>query len=248
MDELKSRGYQRRNIRARHRLSQDGPFARRFAPGIFIKGEIEFLARQQFLVAGLARGIRLQRYHAISSDKLFGRDAKPGGRKTQERLARRSGSLREIAVIEIRRMRLAPRRVALIRGKRGIAGNKLHAFKRDTQLFGHQLDLRGANSLPQLRFAGVSGDAAVAANGDPGIDLVWTRPVGGIALRSLRKRGNRVDAQIECAEAHDQRAGFLEEPAARKPGTPEGGARARGQLRFEIVFAKWLAHVVISRA
>ena len=90
--------------------------------------------------------------------------------------------LRQIAVIEIRRMRLAAGCVALIRRQRRVAIDQLDAIERHAEFFGHQLRLRRGDSLAEFFLAGVGGDAAVGADRDPGIELVRRRASRGVGL------------------------------------------------------------------
>ena len=123
-------------------------------------------------VSHFFRRIALGADDAIGGRELIHRDSELLRRHLEQRLARRGARLRQIAVIEIRGMRLAAGRVSLIRRQRRIAVNQLHAIEWHRQFFGHQLRLRGRDALAQLFLAAIGGDAAVGGDGDPGIHLI----------------------------------------------------------------------------
>ena len=113
-------------------------------------------------------------------------------------------------------MRLGAGRGALIRSERRVALDEFHAVKRNAELFGDQLGLRGVEPVAQFTFAGVSGHAAVRGNGDPGIELIAAR-----TIKALRRRQS---AREPChAESDNQRAGSLHEIPARHPGFLQRG-------------------------
>ncbi len=136
----------------------------------------------------------------------------------EESLARGRAGLREIRVIEIRRVRLAAGSVGLIGCQRGVAVDQLHAIERHRQFLGHQLLLRGRDPLAQFFFAAIGGDAAVGSDGDPGIDLIHGRRTGERRLAELGLSG----FASGHAESYDQDPRALEEVAA-----VERGARVR---------------------
>ena len=127
--------------------------------------------------------------------------------KLDQRLPRCSRGLRQIAMIEIRWMRLAARGHALVRSNRGLGVNEVDAIEAYAQLFGDELNLRRANSLPDFRFAGVRGYAAaracapgplwpgravppsVTVTAGPGAPFGYPEPLGaGFGLAQARRR------------------------------------------------------------
>src|SRR5439155_1733599 len=62
-------------------------------------------------------------------------------------------------------MRLRSRSGSLIWGNFGVALDQLHAIQRNGKLFRHELGLRGVEPMPQLAFAGESGNAAIGGDG-----------------------------------------------------------------------------------
>ena len=110
-------------------------------------------------------------------------------------------------------MRLTPRRGPLVGGQCRVALYEPHLGDGDGQFFGDQLDLSRLHSLTELAFSGVGSHDAVAADGDPGVELI-----GGCAgpfLRRCLQRSLRAD-QTASAEADNKDAGALEKIAARQ--------------------------------
>src|SRR2546426_6325496 len=98
-------------------------------------------------------------------------------------------------------MRLRSRSGSLIWGNFGVTLDQLHAIQRNGKLFRHELGLRGVEPMPQLAFAGESGNAAIGGGGQPTIDFI---SAGSIEALGKQRFGRPT-------KSHPQRAaGFLE--------------------------------------
>ena len=107
-------------------------------------------------------------------------------------------------MIEVRRMRLRSRSGSLIWGNFGVALDQLHAIQRNGKLFCHELGLRGVEPMPQLAFAGESGNAAIGGDGQPTIDLI---AAGSIEALGKQRFGRQT-------KGHHQRATGFQESAS----------------------------------
>ncbi len=179
-----------------------------------VQRQVELLAADQLAVADPSRRVPLHADDAVDDRQLFDRHRQAVGGQTQQRLARRRAGLREVGLVEVGRRRLAAGGRSLIGRDRGVALNQRDARERNGQLLGDQLHLHREDALPQLALAGVGGDAAVGADGEPRVELPGDALVLG-RERPLRER-ELVGAGGEAAEADDQRAAALQEVAARR--------------------------------
>src|SRR5207247_11245419 len=100
-------------------------------------------------------------------------------------------------------MRLRSRSGSLIRGNFGVALEQLYAIQRNRKLFRHELGLCGVEPMPQLAFAGESGNAAIGVDGQPTIDL--------IAAGSIEALGKQQFGRT--TEGHDKRTTAIHEMA-----------------------------------
>ena len=134
----------------------------------------------------------------------------------QERLSSGGASARQIAVIEIRGVRLAAGGDALIRRQGRVGDDQVDAVKRHAEFFGDELHLRRGHALPEFFFSGVGGHAAVRGDGDPGIDFIGRRRIRRRIQAKRACAGLRFERSERAAhaEADDQRAGSLDEGPA----------------------------------
>ena len=215
VDEFELAGDDLGDIETVDRLSEHGPFAGRLALGVRIEREVEFLAADQLAIGHSFGCIAGGGDDSVGGSELIHGHTELLRRHFNERLARGGRGLSQILVIEIRRVRLAARRVGLIRRQRRIAVDQLHAVEWDGKLFSHQLRLRCDDALPQLFFATIGRHAAVGCDGDPGINFVDRWRTG---RRPAELSMSRLSSQIHHAEADDESAGSLQEATAGERG------------------------------
>ena len=173
-------------IDARHRRAEHRPLARVLAARRRAQREIELPPADQRSVRDAPGRVAPDRDGAVRGDELIRRHAQLLRRQPYERFARRRAGERQVGAIEVRRVRLRARRRALVGRHRGVALNQPHAVERHADFLGDQLHLRGVEALPELALAGVRGDDAVGADGDPRVQRL-----GGGAVDALRRDGRR---------------------------------------------------------
>src|SRR6516225_8775231 len=100
--------HHRGNLESRHCGTEDRPFVRWFAPRIRIDIHREGAAPEQLSVANTCRRIDLQADGTLTCHQLIGWHAKPLRRSAYERLPGSGRGLGEVAVVEVRGMRLCP--------------------------------------------------------------------------------------------------------------------------------------------
>ena len=171
VDVFELAGGHRRNVHARHRLAEHRPFARILAARVRVERNVECPSADEVAVCDVLRRVALHADDAVLHGKLIRRCAETRRRELNERLARRRAGERQVALVEVGRMRLRPRRRPLIRRARRVALNERHPIERHAQLFGDQLRLRGVEAMAQLAFAGVGRHVAVGGDRDPRIEL-----------------------------------------------------------------------------
>ena len=167
MDELELPGRHRGHVDPLRRLAEDRPFVLRLALGGAIELDVQLLARDELAVADALRAIAANGDGAVGRREPIDRDAEARRSQLQQRFARGRGGEREVALVEIRRRRLAARRRALIGRNLRVAHDERHAIERHRQLLGDELRLRGQDALSDLAFAGICRHAAVSRDRDP---------------------------------------------------------------------------------
>ena len=225
VDELERACRHLRHVDARHRRPHHLPVGDRLARGVRVHGDVEPFAANELAVADAFAGIAFDADNTVARRKPIDRDAEPLGREAQQRFTSCRGGLRQVSLVEVGRRRLAPGRGSLVGTDRRVALNELHPRDRHRQLLGDELNLRRVHALAELALAGIRGDAAVGADGEPRIELrrIDVRPAR--VERALHDVGGVED---RCgAEAHDERARHLQERTA-----VDGGGYFRRHARF----------------
>ncbi len=171
VDEFERAGRDRGHVEPRRRRSERRPLARRLALRGRAQCQVEFLSANQLAVGDAFVRRAFHRDGAVRGDELIDRHRKSLCGQSRQRFACGRARLREVALVEVGRRRLASRRRALVECHRGVALNQLHTRDRHRQFLSNELRLRRQHTLSEFGFAGVRSDAAVGGNGEPGVDL-----------------------------------------------------------------------------
>ena len=133
----------RRHVEPRHGRAEHLPFARRLARRRCVHRHVECSSGDEIAVGRALRAIRRDVDRSIGDGELIRRraelvdgDAEAFRREPEQRLSSRRAGLREIALVEVGRRRLAPRRRSLIGRDGGVALNQADARDRDRQFLG----------------------------------------------------------------------------------------------------------------
>jgi hypothetical protein len=208
VDVLEAAGHERDAIERRHRLAERGPRRRRLALRRLAQRQLEPPAADELAVRqARAAG---PRDRAIGDREPRHRRAEPLARHLEQHLARRRGREREVVAVEVDRRRLAARRRPLVGRDGGVAFDQGHPLDRHVELLGDELDLRGEDALAEVALAGVRGDPAVGADGEPRVERAGV-DVRRPRVERARRGGDRARQQRVRAEAHDERAARPEE-------------------------------------
>ena len=231
VNELKPSRCECGGFEPRHRRDEHRPLARMLALGRPAHGQIEFLPADQVAIAHRSNGGGLRTDDAVFHRESIGRGPEACRCKLDQCFACRGSRLRQICLVEVRRVRLAPGRRALIGRNRSVALYQLHATYRYGDLFRDQLRLRRVQALPQFALARVGGDVTFRANRDPPIELIAARSVEPLSRRGLRCP--EAVGQLPDAEADDERAGPSEKAAPRQARLREGRERVSRERRSD---------------
>ena len=171
------------------------------APGRGAQRQIELPAADERTVSDAPRGVASDRDRSVGGNELLRGHAESLRGEADERLTRGRTGERKVSVIEVRRVRLRPRRRALIGRHRGVALDQAHPRERDADFLGDQLHLSGVQSLAEFALARIGRDDAVGADRDPRV-----QHFGGRAVDPLRGYRAELAGKRTEAESDDQRA------------------------------------------
>ena len=221
LHELELAGDHRRHVEARHGRAEHCPLARRLPLRRGVQLHVEFQAGDELAVAHAHRAIGCHADDAVGNRELVRWNAEALRREPQQRLTRGRSRQRQIALVEIRRRRLAPRRRPLIGRDRRVALDQPDAIERNRELLGNQLRLRREDPLAELALAGVGRDDAVGGDGDPRIELGGIDVRGAGAEFALRE-------EIRGGERDDDRARGFQKIAPRESRARQSVERVAG--------------------
>ena len=202
-------GDQRRQVRTRHRRAEHRPIGGGLSFRRRIQRDRERLALDERAVGHAPGRLRGHRDHARIDRQPIAWHAEPIRRTLEQRLARRCRGERQIALVEIRRRRLASGRRALIRRDRRVALHQPDPIDRHRQLFRNQLELRRVDALSKLALAGVRRDPPVGRNRDPRLEP--SRIHSRRALRALTSH-ERFKERAHRERHHERPGSFQKRP------------------------------------
>ena len=226
-------GHHRRDVDARHRRAEHGPLARVPAFRLRVERHVEAPAADQLAVGHtFFDAIASRRDHAVAGDQLLDRDAETRRRQLQQRLRARWRRQRQVALVEVRRVRLLPGRRALIGRERGVALNQPHAIERARAALRRPAASARCRVPDRARTCRCTPSRSIGGDRDPGIELSAAGPLS--RLRRAGCAGAAPSASRRC-EADDQRARPFEEARRENPARVERGARVRSEPRASCV-------------
>ena len=217
-----------RQLDAPHRLTDDPVIGRVLGSGGLADCPVEAAAADQLGVRDFLRRIVGHAHEAVGHGEVIDPDAQSRGGETEQGLSRLGGGLADRRPAELER--LAANGVALVRRPAGVALDDGDALGSDVELLRDDLRERRLNAGTQLDLAAEQGHAPVAADGQPGIDLVERE------VRCGSRRRGGLGAQLDGqAEGDDEGAGGRQEPPSRegrrhrpRPFSPAPRAGPRG--------------------
>src|SRR5262245_3089013 len=112
-----------------------------------VERNAECLTSDQFGVANTLGRVCFHADYTVLRSKTVDRYTELRGCSLQESFASGCAGKGQVFLVKVCRMRLGAGRCSLIRSKRRVALNQIHAIKRHAKLFGDQLLLRGIQPL-----------------------------------------------------------------------------------------------------
>ena len=177
-------GRLRRQIDARHGLSDDGVGVGRLHRNVVRQFKLDGFARDQFAIADAA--IVLAADQAVFDDEILDRKLQPLRRTRDQKLPRLRRGLAQRHGGDLDGF--AGDRRALIGHERGIAEHDDDARKGYVEFLGDDLPERGANAGAEIDMAVIGGDRSVGGDPDEGLELDGLDGRGGTndGQRALR--------------------------------------------------------------
>ena len=165
MHELKLAGHESDSVERGNWLAQHGPLGCRPPFGRWVEREVEVLAPDKICIrdpapraAGDDAVVQLEMLHRLA--QLFGSQA-------HQSLARSGRGKGKIFVVEVGGCGLASRGGSLVGGDGCVALDQLYPRDGHAQFLGNELGLRSKDALTKIALAGIGGDGAVGAYGQP---------------------------------------------------------------------------------